>query len=91
MTFRTPRAVVGLTVGVFLFLHLPILVLVAFSFNDSKFSVEWQGFTLDWYQRLLERPDIPRDAFVEELVPDIDEDARRVVVDPPPGLLELGD
>lgn len=60
MTFRTPRAVVGLTVGVFLFLHLPILVLVAFSFNDSKFSVEWQGFTLGWYQRLLERPDILR-------------------------------
>lgn len=29
--------------------------------------------------------------FVDELVPEIDEDARRVVVDPPPGLLELGD
>ncbi|WP_122261501.1 ribosome maturation factor RimM [Ornithinimicrobium cerasi] len=29
--------------------------------------------------------------FVDELVPEIDEDARRVVVDPPPGLLELGE
>ena len=29
--------------------------------------------------------------FVEELVPSIDEDERRVVVDPPPGLLELGE
>ncbi|WP_131105195.1 ribosome maturation factor RimM [Ornithinimicrobium sufpigmenti] len=29
--------------------------------------------------------------FVEELVPEIDEDARRVVLDPPPGLLELGE
>ncbi|WP_151525201.1 ribosome maturation factor RimM [Serinicoccus kebangsaanensis] len=29
--------------------------------------------------------------FVEELVPEVDEDARRVVVDPPPGLLELGE
>ncbi len=29
-----------------LFLHLPILVLVVFSFNDSKFSVDWRGFTL---------------------------------------------
>lgn len=28
--------------------------------------------------------------FVEELVPEVDEEARRVVVDPPPGLLELG-
>ena len=39
---------------------LPILVLVVFSFNDSKFSVELGGFTLDWYHRLLERPDILR-------------------------------
>ena len=29
--------------------------------------------------------------FVDELVPEIDEEERRVVVDPPPGLLELGD
>jgi 16S rRNA processing protein RimM len=29
--------------------------------------------------------------FVEELVPEIDEEERRVVVDPPPGLLELGE
>ncbi|QFG68968.1 ribosome maturation factor RimM [Ornithinimicrobium pratense] len=29
--------------------------------------------------------------FVEELVPEIDEDAHRVVLDPPPGLLELGE
>ena len=28
---------------------------------------------------------------VDELVPEIDEEARRVVVDPPPGLLELGE
>ncbi len=29
--------------------------------------------------------------FVEEIVPEVDEDARRVVLDPPAGLLELGD
>lgn len=29
--------------------------------------------------------------FVEEFVPEVDEEARRVVLDPPPGLLELGD
>jgi spermidine/putrescine transport system permease protein len=31
---------------------------MVFSFNNSKFSVEWRGFTLQWYHRLLERPDI---------------------------------
>jgi spermidine/putrescine transport system permease protein len=42
----------------FLILHLPVLVLVAFSFNRSRFSMEWSGFTLEWYARLLERGDI---------------------------------
>jgi spermidine/putrescine transport system permease protein len=57
---RLPRWILGVSVAVYAFLHLPILVLVLFSFNDSKFSVDWVGFTLDWYRRLLQRPDILR-------------------------------
>jgi spermidine/putrescine transport system permease protein len=60
MGARLPRWVLGVSVVVYVFLHLPILVLVVFSFNDSKFSVDWAGFTLGWYRRLLERPDILR-------------------------------
>ena len=60
MGSRLPRWLIGVTLVVYAFLHLPILVLVAFSFNDSKFSASWMGFTLDWYYRLLERPDIMR-------------------------------
>ena len=60
MITRTPRSILAITAVVYLFLHLPILVLVVFSFNDSKFSVDWQGFTLNWYHRLLQRPDIMR-------------------------------
>ena len=60
MGYRLPRWVLVLSVVVYAFLHLPILVLVVFSFNDSKFSVDWAGFTFDWYRRLLERPDILR-------------------------------
>lgn len=55
-----PRWLVGLVAAVYAFLHLPILVLVAFSFNASKFSVEWTGFSLEWYRRLLERDDLLR-------------------------------
>ncbi len=55
-----PRWFVALVAAVYAFLHLPILVLVAFSFNASKFSVEWTGFSLEWYRRLLERDDILR-------------------------------
>jgi spermidine/putrescine transport system permease protein len=37
----------------FLFLHLPLLILAAFSFNASRFTV-WQGFSLRWYAAALQ-------------------------------------
>ncbi len=55
---RIPSWAMAFAALVYFFLHAPILVLVVFSFNDSKYSVEWQGFTWRWYQRLLERVDI---------------------------------
>lgn len=33
--------------------YLPILVVVVFSFNDSKLPVAWKGFTLKWYETLF--------------------------------------
>ena len=53
-----PKWLIAIVIGVYLFLHVPILALVVFSFNESKFSTEWTGFTLHWYERLLERQDI---------------------------------
>lgn len=55
---RLPRWVIVFSGLVYFFLHVPILVLVVFSFNDSKYSVEWRGFTWRWYERLLDRVDI---------------------------------
>lgn len=37
--------------GTFLFLYAPLLVLIVFSFNDSRRTTRWEGFTLDWYAR----------------------------------------
>ena len=34
---------------IFLFLYLPIAVLIVLSFNNSKSKVTWGGFTFDWY------------------------------------------
>ena len=60
MSHRVPRWVVGLAGAVYFFLHAPVIALVVFSFNSSKFSVTWSGFTLEWYRRLLQREDILR-------------------------------
>lgn len=38
---------------VFVFLYLPLGVMVVYSFNSSRFSMAWKGFTLDWYVRLF--------------------------------------
>lgn len=35
-----------------LFLYAPLLVLMAFSFNESKRNIIWTGFSLKWYQAL---------------------------------------
>lgn len=55
---QSPKWLIGIASLVYFFLHAPLLVLVLFSFNDSKFAVTWNGFTLQWYQRLFERDDI---------------------------------
>jgi spermidine/putrescine transport system permease protein len=39
---------------VYLFLYLPIAVLVVFSFNAARQTAVWDGVTLDWYRRLLD-------------------------------------
>lgn len=38
---------------VYLFLYLPIIVLIANSFNANKFGIKWGGFTTKWYHALM--------------------------------------
>jgi spermidine/putrescine transport system permease protein len=41
----------------FVFLHLPLLTLAAFSFNSSRFTV-WEGFSLNWYRAIFRNPEL---------------------------------
>ena len=41
------------TTLVFLFLYAPIVVLIVFSFNQSKSRSVWKGFSLRWYENLF--------------------------------------
>ena len=43
--------------GAMLFLHAPLLILAAFSFNASRFTI-WTGFTIDWYRAALRDQDL---------------------------------
>lgn len=37
----------------YLFLYLPIIILVIFSFNDSRSTAVWSGFTTSWYTKMV--------------------------------------
>ena len=39
--------------GAYAFLYVPIVLLVATSFNDSRLTTVWTGFSLRWYAALL--------------------------------------
>lgn len=53
MVRRTPW-LLSASVANLCFLYAPILVLILFSFNASRLSAAWQGFTLQWYRLLAE-------------------------------------
>ena len=40
--------------------YLPIILTVVYSFNKSKLSSVWEGFSLDWYKMLLGDGDIKK-------------------------------
>ena len=43
--------------GTYAFLHVPLVVLVLFSFNSSRFTV-WEGFSLTWYRAAFRDPQL---------------------------------
>jgi spermidine/putrescine transport system permease protein len=47
------RTLTAFTALVYAFLFAPIVILILFSFNDSKRNFAWRGFTLEWYPKLF--------------------------------------
>ena len=64
-------------IAVYFFLWAPILLLVVFSFNDSRGVSVWRGFTLQWYRNIFNNTvgndpsfttDLMLDAFSNSLI-----------------------
>ena len=49
-----PKWLGALAILVYGFLYLPIVVLIAYSFDESRLAVSWTGFTFKWYGTLLQ-------------------------------------
>jgi putrescine transport system permease protein len=48
----------GWMIAVYIFLYLPIITLVVFSFNDSKLVTVWSHASLRWYSALIDDRDL---------------------------------
>lgn len=57
-TFISRYALTSFVSLVYLFLYLPIVILIVFSFNSVAFPYRWVSFTFDWYRQLLESVDV---------------------------------
>ena len=51
----------------YLFLYVPLMVLILFSFNGGRFPAPWVGFSLEWYRELFTTPEVWH-AFVHSLI-----------------------
>jgi spermidine/putrescine transport system permease protein len=51
------RALGLYAVSLYAFLHVPLIILGAFSFNSSRFTV-WEGFSLHWYREVFADPNL---------------------------------
>lgn len=38
---------------IYLLLYIPLFILIIFSFNDASSGTVWKGFTLKWYEKLI--------------------------------------
>jgi spermidine/putrescine transport system permease protein len=55
---KRPAALVAAALFAYAFLYLPLIIVVVYSFNDSRLNAEWVGFTLDWYRKLAADEDM---------------------------------
>ena len=54
------RGLGGWTVFFFIFLYLPIVVLIFYSFNSNRMVMNWGGFGFDWYLKAFQNEDIQK-------------------------------
>jgi spermidine/putrescine transport system permease protein len=62
--FDRPRFLKLYSFGVYLFLFIPIAVVVLFSFNSVKSLQSFQGFSLQWYSEFFNDPTLRESLFV---------------------------
>jgi spermidine/putrescine transport system permease protein len=66
LDFTRRRWLKAVLIANFVFLYFPIVALIAFSFNDSKRNITWQGFTFKYYEKAFNNTAL-HDAFLNTI------------------------
>lgn len=53
---------------IYLFLYLPIFIVIAFSFNTSKMNIRFEGFTFQWYSKMFDNSELMQSLFNTAMV-----------------------
>ncbi|MGE4635380.1 MAG: ABC transporter permease [Arenicellales bacterium] len=54
------RGLSSWTIAFFVFLYVPIIVLIVYSFNANRMVMNWGGFGIDWYLKAINNADIQK-------------------------------
>jgi spermidine/putrescine transport system permease protein len=55
---RRPMGLWAAALAGYAFLYVPLLIVIVYSFNDSRLNAEWVGFTFGWYDKLFHNQDM---------------------------------
>ena len=55
---RRPTGLWAAALAGYAFLYVPLLIVIVYSFNDSRLNAEWVGFTFGWYDKLFHNQDM---------------------------------
>jgi spermidine/putrescine transport system permease protein len=50
---RRSAGLIAAAAAGYAFLYIPLVIVVVYSFNDSRLNAEWVGFTFGWYDKLF--------------------------------------
>jgi spermidine/putrescine transport system permease protein len=67
LDYARRRSIQLLLAAIFVFLYFPIVALIAFSFNNSRRNVTWQGFTFNYYVKAFHNASL-HEAFLNSMI-----------------------
>ena len=67
LDYARRRSIQLLLAAIFVFLYFPIVALIAFSFNNSRRNVTWQGFTFDYYVKAFHNASL-HESFLNSMI-----------------------